>query len=76
MSKRLFLILFRINGSHCIVKCSGWDYKYPPEHGTVLTVGHTGLFKNSGKMKYPFLFKIRPELCWTEIIEDKKMESE
>eukprot|EP01124_Arcella_intermedia_P022214 TRINITY_DN3269_c0_g1_i11.p1 TRINITY_DN3269_c0_g1~~TRINITY_DN3269_c0_g1_i11.p1 ORF type:complete len:578 (-),score=118.40 TRINITY_DN3269_c0_g1_i11:57-1790(-) len=49
------------NGETCIVKCTGWDYMFPPPTGTTLTVKHRG-FSSTHKMKYPFLFKIRTNL--------------
>uniref|UniRef100_A0A6B2LF21 ATP-dependent DNA ligase family profile domain-containing protein n=1 Tax=Arcella intermedia TaxID=1963864 RepID=A0A6B2LF21_9EUKA len=45
------------NGVKCIVKCSGWDYMYPPSPGTLLTVKHNGIFKTSQKLKYPYLIR-------------------
>jgi len=50
------------NGATCIVKCSGWDYKHPPSHGTILTVKHLGFHKASQKMKYPVLLRIGADL--------------
>uniref|UniRef100_A0A6B2LME3 ATP-dependent DNA ligase family profile domain-containing protein n=1 Tax=Arcella intermedia TaxID=1963864 RepID=A0A6B2LME3_9EUKA len=52
------------NGVLSIVKCSGWDYLFPPLPGTVLTVKHNGLFETSQKMKYPFLLRVRSDLDW------------
>eukprot|EP01124_Arcella_intermedia_P012701 TRINITY_DN19044_c0_g2_i1.p1 TRINITY_DN19044_c0_g2~~TRINITY_DN19044_c0_g2_i1.p1 ORF type:complete len:446 (+),score=129.38 TRINITY_DN19044_c0_g2_i1:700-2037(+) len=53
------------NGVQCIVKCSGWDYLFPPSPGTVLTVKHRGLFDSSQKMKQPFLLRVRNDLNWS-----------
>eukprot|EP01124_Arcella_intermedia_P027360 TRINITY_DN5339_c0_g3_i1.p1 TRINITY_DN5339_c0_g3~~TRINITY_DN5339_c0_g3_i1.p1 ORF type:complete len:295 (-),score=48.24 TRINITY_DN5339_c0_g3_i1:43-927(-) len=55
------------NGATCTVKCSGWDYMNPPAPGTILTVKHSGYFKTSQKLKYPFLLRFRPEITWQEI---------
>eukprot|EP01124_Arcella_intermedia_P025307 TRINITY_DN4503_c2_g1_i2.p1 TRINITY_DN4503_c2_g1~~TRINITY_DN4503_c2_g1_i2.p1 ORF type:complete len:157 (-),score=39.89 TRINITY_DN4503_c2_g1_i2:584-1054(-) len=55
------------NGMECVVKCSGWDYSFPPAPGTVLTVKHHGFFNSSQKMKYPFLWRVRTDLNWKEI---------
>lgn len=49
------------------MKCSGWDYENAPPTGTVLSVRHSGYHKKSGKLKYPFLLKIRPELDWEKL---------
>eukprot|EP01124_Arcella_intermedia_P018340 TRINITY_DN2528_c0_g6_i2.p1 TRINITY_DN2528_c0_g6~~TRINITY_DN2528_c0_g6_i2.p1 ORF type:complete len:256 (+),score=43.53 TRINITY_DN2528_c0_g6_i2:70-837(+) len=56
------------NGTQCIVKCSGWDYTFPPSHGTVLSVKHNGIFKRSHKMKHPFLTKVRTDLQWHQLL--------
>uniref|UniRef100_A0A6B2LF53 ATP-dependent DNA ligase family profile domain-containing protein n=1 Tax=Arcella intermedia TaxID=1963864 RepID=A0A6B2LF53_9EUKA len=47
------------NGARCIVKCSGWEYLFPPSPGSILTVMHSGLYNTSRKMKSPFLVRIR-----------------
>eukprot|EP01124_Arcella_intermedia_P022918 TRINITY_DN3525_c2_g1_i3.p1 TRINITY_DN3525_c2_g1~~TRINITY_DN3525_c2_g1_i3.p1 ORF type:complete len:151 (-),score=29.48 TRINITY_DN3525_c2_g1_i3:101-553(-) len=52
------------NGVQCIVKCTAWDYSYPPPTGTVLTVKHNGFYNSSQKLKYPFLLKIRTDGNW------------
>uniref|UniRef100_A0A6B2LMH4 Uncharacterized protein n=1 Tax=Arcella intermedia TaxID=1963864 RepID=A0A6B2LMH4_9EUKA len=45
------------NGVECVVKCSGWDYAFPPSPGMLLKVKHNGFFESSQKMKYPFLWR-------------------
>eukprot|EP01124_Arcella_intermedia_P006578 TRINITY_DN13902_c0_g1_i1.p1 TRINITY_DN13902_c0_g1~~TRINITY_DN13902_c0_g1_i1.p1 ORF type:complete len:269 (-),score=55.28 TRINITY_DN13902_c0_g1_i1:403-1209(-) len=55
------------NGVQCVVKCSGWEYSFPPPPGTVLTVKHNGIFDSSQKMKYPFLLRVRNDLDWNEL---------
>eukprot|EP01124_Arcella_intermedia_P022236 TRINITY_DN3269_c1_g1_i4.p1 TRINITY_DN3269_c1_g1~~TRINITY_DN3269_c1_g1_i4.p1 ORF type:complete len:248 (-),score=54.34 TRINITY_DN3269_c1_g1_i4:53-796(-) len=55
------------NGATSIVKCSSWDYMFPPPPGTVITVKHNGLFKTSQKMKFPFLLKVRTDLNWEQL---------
>uniref|UniRef100_A0A6B2LG80 ATP-dependent DNA ligase family profile domain-containing protein n=1 Tax=Arcella intermedia TaxID=1963864 RepID=A0A6B2LG80_9EUKA len=57
------------NGVKVIVKCSGWDYMYPPSSGTVITVKHSGHFKTSLKLKYPFLLRVRTDLNWEELLQ-------
>eukprot|EP01124_Arcella_intermedia_P022917 TRINITY_DN3525_c2_g1_i2.p1 TRINITY_DN3525_c2_g1~~TRINITY_DN3525_c2_g1_i2.p1 ORF type:complete len:169 (-),score=26.30 TRINITY_DN3525_c2_g1_i2:101-607(-) len=57
-------LIFRKNGVQCIVKCTAWDYSYPPPTGTVLTVKHNGFYNSSQKLKYPFLLKIRTDGNW------------
>eukprot|EP01126_Amoeba_proteus_P062281 TRINITY_DN8440_c0_g2_i1.p1 TRINITY_DN8440_c0_g2~~TRINITY_DN8440_c0_g2_i1.p1 ORF type:complete len:587 (-),score=81.09 TRINITY_DN8440_c0_g2_i1:266-2026(-) len=57
----------QLNGVTCIIKCSGWDYENPPLLGTVLTVRHMGFHERSKKMKYPFLLRVRSELCWKSL---------
>eukprot|EP01124_Arcella_intermedia_P021462 TRINITY_DN3009_c0_g2_i3.p1 TRINITY_DN3009_c0_g2~~TRINITY_DN3009_c0_g2_i3.p1 ORF type:complete len:155 (-),score=33.35 TRINITY_DN3009_c0_g2_i3:104-568(-) len=55
------------NGIQITVKCSGWDYSFPPEPGTVLTVKYNGLFSSSQKMKHPFLLRVRNDLNWNQM---------
>eukprot|EP01124_Arcella_intermedia_P022213 TRINITY_DN3269_c0_g1_i1.p1 TRINITY_DN3269_c0_g1~~TRINITY_DN3269_c0_g1_i1.p1 ORF type:complete len:163 (-),score=35.00 TRINITY_DN3269_c0_g1_i1:104-592(-) len=55
------------NGVECIVKCSGWDYSFPPSPGTVITVKYNGIYESSQKMKYPFLLRVRNDLNWNQI---------
>jgi DNA ligase-1 len=46
------------SGVESIVKCGGWDYAKPPPVGTIITVRHSGIFKASGKFKYPFVLRV------------------
>jgi len=59
------------SGAISIVKCTGSEYLHPPEAGTVMTVRHTGYQKKSGKLKYPFLYRIRYDLNWEDIMNDR-----
>uniref|UniRef100_A0A6B2LEQ1 ATP-dependent DNA ligase family profile domain-containing protein n=1 Tax=Arcella intermedia TaxID=1963864 RepID=A0A6B2LEQ1_9EUKA len=58
------------NGVECVVKCSVWDYLFPPPPGTVLTVKHSGISETSQRLKYPFLFRIRPDITWEHTQRD------
>eukprot|EP01124_Arcella_intermedia_P027633 TRINITY_DN5449_c0_g2_i2.p1 TRINITY_DN5449_c0_g2~~TRINITY_DN5449_c0_g2_i2.p1 ORF type:complete len:371 (-),score=109.93 TRINITY_DN5449_c0_g2_i2:114-1226(-) len=55
------------NGVECVVKCSGWDYLFPPGVGTVVSVRYNGVFGSSKKMRCPSLLRVRPELVWDNI---------
>lgn len=52
------------SGATQVVRCSERVYAAPPPAGTVLSVGHFGLWNKSGRYKYPFLMATLPDERW------------
>lgn len=59
-----------------IVKCGGWDYENPPTPGAVLAIRHSGYFKTSKKVKYPFLLRVKYDEDWEETKEEGEIKEE
>mmetsp|Transcript_9202 Transcript_9202/g.37895 ORF Transcript_9202/g.37895 Transcript_9202/m.37895 type:complete len:248 (+) Transcript_9202:143-886(+) len=58
------------SGKTQMVRCSKHEYeKSTPARGSVLSVGHFGQWKSTGRYKYPYLVAIRPELSWEEVLQ-------
>lgn len=54
------------------MKCISSDYLSPPPTGTVLSVGHLGYYRQSQKLKHPFLLRARFDLNWDEVVHEKQ----
>lgn len=52
------------------IRCTYTDFKHPPPAGTILQVKHFGEWKNSGKLKNPYFWRIRNDgVSWEELVE-------
>jgi hypothetical protein len=58
--------VFRSNGMHCIVGCSPVIRETPPTFGSILSVKHSGYFKN-GTLKNPFLWRTTNKLVMNTV---------
>ena len=56
------------NFEEVFVRSSYYEHLHPPPIGTIFTVAHYGLQK-SGKLKHPFVLKIRKDLCWDDVVQ-------
>mmetsp|Transcript_23095 Transcript_23095/g.32216 ORF Transcript_23095/g.32216 Transcript_23095/m.32216 type:complete len:376 (+) Transcript_23095:2-1129(+) len=64
------LVCEQVDGTRCVVKCTGQVLQTPPAAGTVISVHHSGYWK-SGKLKYPFFWRERKDVQWKDVAERK-----
>ena len=53
------------------VACSLDVYEKPPEVNSVITVTYQGTYL-SGKLKYPFFYRLRKDVTWEEVVQSKQ----
>mmetsp|Transcript_106561 Transcript_106561/g.159430 ORF Transcript_106561/g.159430 Transcript_106561/m.159430 type:complete len:268 (+) Transcript_106561:163-966(+) len=59
------------NNVEITIRCTYTDFKHPPPAGTVLKVKHFGEWKNSGKLKNAYFWRIRNDgTTWDDIVRD------
>jgi hypothetical protein len=61
----------RTDGIELVVACTESVLTNPPPVGSVITVKHSGFYKN-GTMRHPFYWRVRTNILWNHISQETR----